>query len=84
MAGSTAWKLGPAAEGLAREAAARGKAIHMGRVNSRRRLTIAQWYGCDSVDGTYLAFGPAKNLSRLRSWLAELGQQPPPLFRHAP
>ncbi|MEI5602948.1 hypothetical protein, partial [Streptomyces brasiliscabiei] len=72
LAGSTEWKLGPVAEQLAREAKARSKGVHMGRVNSRIRLGIAEWFGCDSADGTYLAFGPDKNLPKLLSWLDEL------------
>lgn len=72
IAGSTEWKIGPAAEELAREARARGKAVHIGRVNSRRRLRIAARFGCDTADGTYLAFGPDVNLSRLAGWMSEL------------
>ncbi|MFD7137035.1 hypothetical protein [Streptomyces sp. NPDC059894] len=63
LAGSTAWKLGPVAERLAREAKALGKGVHMGRVNSRIRLGIAEWFGCDSADGTYLAYGPDNSTS---------------------
>jgi hypothetical protein len=48
----------------------------MGRVNSRLRLGIAEWFGCDSADGTYLAFGPEKNLARLNGWLDEIEMQP--------
>jgi hypothetical protein len=76
IAGSTEWKTGPVAEQLAREAKARGKGIHMGRVNSRQRLRTAEWFGCDTADGTYLAFGPDKNLPRLTSWLTELHHTP--------
>ncbi len=76
IAGSTEWKTGPVAERLAREAKARGKGVHMGRVNSRARLRTAEWFGCDSADGTYLAFGPEKNLARLTGWLAELHHTP--------
>lgn len=76
LAGSTEWKTGPVAEQLAREAAERGKAVHMGRVNSRQRLQTAEWFGCDTADGTYLAFGPDKNLARLRGWLDELHHTP--------
>ncbi|WP_329407310.1 hypothetical protein OG802_04130 [Streptomyces sp. NBC_00704] len=76
LAGSTEWKLGPVAERLAREAKARGKGVHMGRVNSRIRLGIAEWFGCDSADGTYLAFGPDKNLPKLLTWLDELDGRP--------
>ncbi|WP_044472397.1 hypothetical protein [Streptomyces turgidiscabies] len=76
IAGSTEWKTGPVAERLAREAKERGKGVHMGRVNSRQRLRTAEWFGCDSADGTYLAFGPEKNLARLAGWLDELGRTP--------
>ncbi|MGW5003302.1 hypothetical protein ACWEP8_37240 [Streptomyces hydrogenans] len=76
IAGSTEWKTGPTAEQLAREARARGKGIHMGRVNSLQRLRTAEWFGCDSVDGTYLAFGPDKNLPTLLDWLDDLHHQP--------
>lgn len=76
LAGSTKWKVGPVAERLSREAKERGKGVHMGRVNSRHRLGIAEWFGCDSADGTYLAFGPDKNLARLRGWLDDLDRCP--------
>ncbi|RPK74484.1 hypothetical protein [Streptomyces sp. ADI95-17] len=76
LAGSTEWKIGPIAERLSREAKERGKRVHMGRVNSLRRLRIAEWFGCDTADGTYLAFGPDKNLARLRGWLDELHHTP--------
>ncbi|WP_408992120.1 hypothetical protein [Streptomyces sp. 1268] len=76
LAGTTAWKLGPVAERLAREAQVRGKSVHMGRVNSRIRMGIAEWFGCDSVDGTYLAYGPDRNFPKLLRWLDELDGQP--------
>lgn len=72
IGGSTEWKIGPAARRLTAEAKARGKWVHMGRVNSRQRLLYAATIGCDSVDGTYLAFGPDRNLPTLLSWLREL------------
>ena len=76
LAGTTGWKLGPAARALTVEAHRRGKRVHMGRVNSRTRVQYAAAIGCDSVDGTYLAFGPDRNLPRLLGWLAELETQP--------
>jgi hypothetical protein len=76
LAGDTEWKTGPIAERLSREAKERGVAVHMGRVNSRARLRTAEWFGCDSADGTYLAFGPDKNLALLRGWLDELHHAP--------
>ena len=67
--GDTAWKLGPEARHLVGEAQAAGKWCHMGRVNSLRRLRLASQDGYDSVDGTYLAYGPDKNLPRLLAYL---------------
>ena len=52
IGGSTEWKLGPSAEALVAEARRRGKWVHMGRVNSARRIRYAASIGCDSVDGT--------------------------------
>lgn len=52
IGGSTEWKLGPAAQALVAEAKRRGKWVHMGRVNSARRIRYAASIGCDSVDGT--------------------------------
>jgi hypothetical protein len=69
IGGDTAWKLGPDARRLAASARRRGKAVHMGRVNSHRRLQYAATIGCDSADGTYLAFAPGHNLRRLLWWL---------------
>jgi hypothetical protein len=76
LAGDTAWKIGPVAHRLTIEAKERGKWVHMGRVNSLRRLRIAEWFGCDSADGTYLKFGPDINLGRLAGWLSEMSARP--------
>jgi hypothetical protein len=83
IGGTTAWKLGPAALGLIQQAKRRGKWVHMGRVNSEKRYRIAHAAGCDSVDGTFLTFGPDVLLPELLSWarvenqgiLFELGGQ---------
>jgi hypothetical protein len=73
IGGSTTWKLGPAAARLAAEAKARGKSVHMGRVNSALRYSYAALIGCDSADGTFLAFGPDQNLQRIARWRDGLG-----------
>lgn len=75
IGGTTEWKLGTEARWLVRSAKKRGKWVHMGRVNSRRRLRYAHAIGCDSVDGTFLTFGPAVNLRRLTPWIHEIRQQ---------
>ena len=74
IGGSTEWKLGAAARELVAEAKRRGKWVHMGRVNSRRRFDYARLIGCDSVDGTYLTFGPDQNLPKLLGWVESSSQ----------
>lgn len=76
IGGSTEWKLGPEAHALAQEAVARGKHVHMGRVNSFERLLAAHNRGCDTADGTYITFGPDQNLPHVLAWLREINQQP--------
>lgn len=78
LGGDTAWKLGPHARALVAEAEAHGKSVHMGRVNSERRLRYAQAIGCDSADGTYITFGPDRNLPNVLAWLR--GAAAAPLF----
>lgn len=74
LGGDTAWKLGAEARALVDEARRRGVWVHMGRVNSLRRLRYAQAIGCDSADGTYLAFGPDRNLPQLLGWLRAVAE----------
>ncbi len=68
IGGSTEWKLGEHARAVAEEARVRGKWVHVGRVNSNRRL-VGWATHADSCDGTFLAFGPAKNAPRLARWI---------------
>lgn len=69
VGGGTEWKTGHESGSLIKEAHRRGKWVHMGRVNSYRRFRAAETMGCDSVDGTFLAFAPDQNWLRLRHWL---------------
>lgn len=75
IGGDTRWKLGRHARALVAEAKRRGKWVHMGRVNSARRLRYADAIGCDSADGTYIAFGPDQNLPDVLSWLRQANHQ---------
>lgn len=75
LGGSTGWKLSASAANLAHEASARGKWVHMGRVNSLRRLKIARRMGCDSVDGTCLAFSPDVLGPRMERWVRGVREQ---------
>jgi hypothetical protein len=74
IGGTTAWKLGPAARQLVADAKTKGKRVHMGRVNSQRRFRYAQAIGCDSVDGTKLAFGHDANLPHVIAWTQSVNQ----------
>ena len=76
IGGSPAWKLSERTYGLAREAKARGKWVHMGGVNSWRRLRALATSGCyDSADGTKVAFAPDSNVLIVAKWLTLLRQQ---------
>ena len=66
------WKLSADAKLCVDEAQLLGKWVHVGRVNSWRRLRHVAAWDVDSVDGTYLAFGPDRNGARLAGWLRRL------------
>ena len=74
--GSTEWKLSEEAYQLVKEAKFRGLWTHMGRVNSYRRLKAAALSGYDSVDGTFVVFGPDVNSVALIGWMSSLAVQP--------
>ena len=76
VGGTTEWKLSEDAYVLVAEANRRGLWTHMGRVNSLRRLQAADIAGYDSVDGTYVVYGPDLNSRHLISWLDNLTLQP--------
>ena len=52
VGGSTEFKLGELAREIVGEATARGKWIHVGRVNSLRRIAYAKSIGANSIDGS--------------------------------
>ena len=69
IGGSDMFKLSWAAMALVREAKSRNIWCHMGRVNSRERLAKARAMGCDSADGTHLAFEPTVHLAKItKTW----------------
>lgn len=77
IGGSTDWKVSPyVIQTVIPEAKRRGKWVHGGRVNSYKRLRLYADAGCDSADGTFLAFGPDVNLPRLLGWLRTIERQP--------
>jgi hypothetical protein len=78
VGGTTSWKLSEAAVTLIRAAKAHGKWVHVGRVNSEERVMHFRRLGeglVDSVDGTYIAFGPDRNAPRVASWMKRAAMQ---------
>ena len=73
---SVAWKLLHVAAKLCHQAADRGKLVHVGKVSSSRRMMAAQQMRTTSCDGTFLAFGPDKNLPRVMKWLKNERENP--------
>ncbi len=62
IGGSTEFKLGKYARHCIKSAKSRGLWVHMGRVNSHKRLQYARECGCDSVDGSGYSMFPDKKL----------------------
>lgn len=81
VGGSTEWKMGGPEGAVANDprmkrwsklfdaAAAHGKQVHFGRVNSANRLDFASWMGANSADGTFTLFSPETNVPRLEKFL---------------
>lgn len=76
IGGSTEWKLSLAAEELILEAKACAKWVHVGRVNSFRRVRHFHEIGVDSIDGTCFSRWPDKYFPGVLRWLARLDAQP--------
>lgn len=76
IGGSTAFKLGREVRTLVAYAKARGKWVHMGRVNTERRWRYAEAIGCDSVDGSGFSRWPDEMFRRWSNWTARREQQP--------
>ncbi len=72
----TEWKLGDEARELVQSARAAHRWVHVGRVNSYKRLSYCDSIGADSADGTYLKFGRkadrAANTAKMFGWLDTL------------
>jgi hypothetical protein len=70
IGGDTAFKLGLDVQEICYHFY-ENKWIHMGRVNSLKRLRVAKKFGCKSADGTTLAIAP-KNRFRIEEWFNTL------------
>lgn len=73
IGGSTDFKLGMDVQRMVLEAKSRGKWVHMGRVNSLRRMRYAESIGCDSADGTVLKHDPSRPVA---SWGPRVANEP--------
>ena len=75
IGGTTDFKLGYDAAKIARYARSHGIPVHMGRVNTQRRIRYAHSLGCTSFDGTKWGMFPDtwihKDIAYLRSLLNE-------------
>jgi hypothetical protein len=70
LGGTDTFKLGPCGRVIAAEARRRGHWLHMGRVNSHRRMRYAHALGCDSIDGTNWARWNDAHLADGKRWRA--------------
>lgn len=78
IGGSDDYKLGADVRRLVAQARARGLWVHVGRVNSFKRLAYCNdVLAADSADGTYIGFGPSVNGPKVLDWLDRLGPKAP-------
>lgn len=75
IGGDDEFKLGEEGRECVKRAKERGMKIHMGRVNSLKRLRYAKSIGCDSVDGTFICFGKDINTPKL-TWMMHQVHRP--------
>ena len=75
IGGTTEWKLSQDAYKLVQLAKQNGKWIHMGRVNSYKRMRVAGAIGVDSVDGTYICWKSKERSKQLHSWVNNINDQ---------
>ena len=75
VGGSTAWKLSRSAVDMMQEAKKRGKLVHVGRVNSQKRLRYAFYNDADTVDGTGYSKYNRKELIKALEYVKYLHDQ---------
>ncbi len=69
VGGSTDWKLSQASRDLIGEAKRRGRWVHVGRVNSQKRVRWCVEAGADSFDGSGFGMFPAVNVPKGLAWI---------------
>lgn len=80
IGGSTAWKESTHAESLIRKAKELGKWVHVGRINTMRRLDMFDALGVDSFDGGQFSMFPDRYIPR---WLERISHQQRGLWSNA-
>ncbi len=83
VGGTTKFKESKAVFGLCCEAKKRGAALHMGRVNTFRRMRWAAECGCDTIDGSGFSAWPDTRIPKALSYLKQLASEKP-MFPVAP
>jgi len=71
IGGDTAWKTGREARAITEKAQAKGKLVHMGRVNTRGRYLIAKEWGVDTIDGSGFSQFPDTRIPMFLDWRKE-------------
>lgn len=74
IGGSTEWKLSEAAMLLGKEAKARGKLLHVGRVNSEKRIRHMLEMNADTIDGRSFSAWPDKKIPKGLKWIKRQAQ----------
>lgn len=72
IGGTDAHKLGPEAVTLVREAKRLGKLVHVGRVNSLKRIRRCMRMGVDSIDGTSFSMFSNMYIGKALKFMAKL------------
>lgn len=75
IGGSNEFKLGEEVRKIVKKAKEMGKWIHMGRVNSNKRLKYAYEIGCDSVDGSGYSMFPDKKIPEALRFLETITKE---------
>lgn len=87
VGGSTAFKEGPTARDICREAKRNGLLVHVGRVNTRRRIRLLARWGCvDTIDGRNWSAWGGKKIPQGVKWIdgaLSSARQQPDLFTEA-
>lgn len=71
IGGDTDWKMSHHAVSVIRRAQLNGLHVHVGRVNSKKRINYFRALNVDSVDGTGVTFAPDRVTEQLSRWLAQ-------------